>query len=205
MTYPSQTIVDPKLLDLAIAELQTAIKSNVDWFDNVYGLASIMQTGEGRAQSEVYSIFAEGESFGGLESVDLSPSDNLGCYCFFYATDHKFKGWHQGAISSTIKRTASVALIAFWDYDKAYPGEPGKTVMHVIDDLSSALLSVITDGIKISVLSSSERLSEVWRPVRLVNTDNVVTRRPYGYCRLDLEVVYDPKRISCYKSINSAC
>jgi hypothetical protein len=189
-----QTIKDPKGLDRALMALRTSIASTCDWLDNVYGEAEALAMGEGSTRRRSLVVYD-----GLNEYIQCMPDSRVGSFTCFYVDGLTGSEVKTGSNPAMHRYSADIALICFFDYDTAFPDDSErKTVRHVEEQLLTALTNTSDRQLAFEYSGTITRFDQVFAPAQMANTDPILSRRPYGYLRIEGRLTYNPTMLACY-------
>lgn len=175
------TIESPRLLDIAILEMNAALLANLTWLNNAFG----------KAETKTEIINGNQISYPGLfigknEYRKLLPDDKLGNYCFIQVNDSQDLNIQQ-RISAQIE--TDISIIFWFDYRKYYPSNPeGVTIENVKHSILNFLIKYTSKTYTFDVTSIDEGADSVfsgYTPNELMNQFNM---RPYGCLRFNGEI-----------------
>jgi hypothetical protein len=201
-----QTIKDPKGLDRALMALRTSIASTCDWLDNVYGEAEALRMG-GPALTESTRSGSSSSTrrralvvYDGLnEYIQCMPDPRVGSFTCFYVDGLTGSEVKTGSNPAMHRYSADIALICFFNYDTAFPDDAErKTVRHVEEQLLTALTNTSDRQLAFEYSGTITRFDQVFAPAQMATTDPILSRRPYGYLRIEGRLTYNPTMLACY-------
>lgn len=194
MSRPAQTITDPAGLDRALTALQGRISAVCPWLDNVYGEAEALILSKGKSRPIVLAVYA-----GNNDYIEAMPDERVGSFTCFIADRLTADSVKTGSNPAMQRYSADVSLVAFWHYEKAFPGKgDSNTVRHVEALLINALTSTQDRQLTFELTGVETRFEKVFAPAKTATSDPILSRRPYGYLRINGNLIFNPAALSCY-------
>lgn len=183
----------PKLIDLALRDVQTHLTSCLGWLDYAFGKSEKQINAEGKTYPAIY--------VGNEEYLNMLPDSAIGNYSFFEIEDGGEIEQGKPDTLTSNKYTADFGLTFFFDFREVYPDEHDtKTVQNVISDVLTALSTARLNSVSIEVKRCFERAENIYRGYdRAIGSYGDYTsgeqarqfkKRPFGGFKLTGEIVY---------------
>lgn len=182
---PTQpTLIDPKLIDLALGEIQTELTTGLSWLTTAYGKAV------SRKYIKDNNTFVRPEVYvGGKEYLSMFPDSHLGNFSFFSVDDGEEINSHS---FGNLRFSANVGLIFWFDYRDVYPGDwQAKTIDNIKFDIITAIKGFRLVRSKIILSRSWELSKNIYNGYSDKEIDNQFLMRPFGGIRIDFEIRYN--------------
>ena len=172
-------LIEPKMVDLALLEIQAKLISELTWLDNAFGKAHIINDGV----PQVYVGGPVGEDY-----LSLFPDSHLGNFCFFDFIDgetiDKF-----GKKSGEFEREFS--LIFWFDFTKVYGAS---SYIRTVENVKQDVLEILgLTGFRNSTVRFHkfyERVANVYKGYDSNKIKKEAYMRPYGCFRLEGSIKY---------------
>ncbi|QDP50441.1 MAG: hypothetical protein Unbinned5350contig1001_56 [Prokaryotic dsDNA virus sp.] len=174
-------ISEPRLIDLALVEIQARISTKLAWVNNAFGKA------EKKGDSIKYpAVFVGGAKDEGY--LKLFPDSNLGNYCFFDFEDGE-------EINNFGRRSAEMerkfGLVFCFDFTKVYPTfNKNRTVENVKNEVLQVLGKTGFKGSTFRINEFHEEKQNVFKGYTISEISKTANMRPYGFFRLSGEISY---------------
>lgn len=187
------TIVNPKLADAVIGNIQEGLKENLSWLDVAFGRAERIVKQINGKNLYLPAIFT-GSDYNPNEYVELSPDSQIGNFCFFWLLDPQRITWRPkvpGVIHSPF------ALIFWIDLRRVYDEKNNRNIM----SLEAEVLRTLNGGFRMPTgslrIDKVYHLAEdIYREFSLSEVDNQFLMHPYAGFRLEGELIYEEP---CYE------
>lgn len=186
-------IINPKLADAVIKNIQEGLKANLSWLDVAFGRAErIVKQIDGR-NLYLPAIFT-GDGHNPNEYIELSPDAQIGNFCFFWLLDPQRITWRP-KIPGTVR--APFALIFWLDLRKVYNQKDNRNIM----SLEAEVLKVLNGRFlmptgSLSIDKIYHLAENIYREFTLTEVDNQFLMHPYAGFRLEGELIYEEP---CYE------
>lgn len=178
------TLIDPKLIDVALAEIQEELTSSLDWLDVAHGKAVLrkyMQDKNVKIRPEVY--------VGGTEYLAVFPDSHLGNFSFFSVQDGEQINSHS---FGNLRFSTEVGLIFWFDYRTVYPADwRSKTIDNVKFDIITAIKTFRLRRSKIELLRNWELGDNIYKEYSDREIESQFLMRPFGSIRFDIKMTYN--------------
>lgn len=175
-------LVDPKLLDASLLEIQTALSERLAWLDHVYGKAQRMvQLVEGRP--EYYpAVYTGGEEHG-----NVLPNDQIGNFSFFdVAKSQDIETYNRRDYNISTK----AGLVFWFNYKSIYPDDwERRSLDNVRFEVLEVLRKLVVQKSQITVLGTVEDATSMYPGYRNQEVDDQFLMRPFGGFRVNLSLV----------------
>lgn len=178
-----QNLSNPKLIDLALLDIQTGLVKCLGWLDYAFGKSEKQIDANG----VVYPAIYQGDN----EYLNLLPDSHLGNYCFFDIEDGQDIVERGLGSTSSYQYTANFSLICWFDFREVYPNDyEYKTVENVKADVLSALMELHPLFSSIKPGRFYDRAENIYRGYTHQEINRNFTKRPYGGFKLDGVLTY---------------
>ena len=172
-------IDNPELLDSIIANIQKGLAENIGWLDYVFGRAERLV----KFDANNRKIYTPNVYVGGNEYMEISPSSEIGNFCFFWVDDPQNVSW-EAKINVGIKTNFS--LIFWFNFNRIY----NSTDQRNKEELKKQILDVLNGGFwlkkgRITVNRIYELSENIFRGFSLDETENQFLMQPYGGFRFE--------------------
>lgn len=172
-------IDNPELLDSIIANIQKGLAENIGWLDYVFGRAERLV----KFDANNRKIYTPNVYVGGNEYMEISPSSDIGNFCFFWVDDPQNVSW-EAKINVGIKTNFS--LIFWFNFNRIYNSADQRNK----EELKKQILDVLNGGFwlkkgRITVNRIYELSENIFRGFSLDETENQFLMQPYGGFRFE--------------------
>lgn len=172
-------IDNPELLDSIIANIQKGLAENIGWLDYVFGRAERLV----KFDTNNRKIYTPNVYVGGNEYMEISPSSDIGNFCFFWVDDPQNVSW-EAKINVGIKTNFS--LIFWFNFNRIYNSADQRNK----EELKKQILDVLNGGFwlkkgRITVNRIYELSENIFRGFSLDETENQFLMQPYGGFRFE--------------------
>lgn len=172
-------IDNPELLDSIISNIQKGLAENIGWLDYVFGRAERLV----KFDSNNRKIYTPNVYVGGNEYMEISPSSDIGNFCFFWVDDPQNVSW-EAKINVGIKTNFS--LIFWFNFNRIYNSADQRNK----EELKKQILDVLNGGFwlkkgRITVNRIYELSENIFRGFSLDETENQFLMQPYGGFRFE--------------------
>ncbi len=165
----------PKLIDLALRDIQTQLTCSLPWLNYAFGKSEKQVNQSGKTYPAIY--------LGNEEYLNMLPDSSIGNYSFF-----EFEDGGEIMTGQNFKNNryeANFGLTFFFDFREVYPGEHDyKTLQNVIHDVLSALNSARLTNTTINVQNIYERAEYIYRGYDHNEINKQFKKRPLGGFKL---------------------
>lgn len=193
MANPVQiSLLNPVLEDKALQAIQTHLEDKLAWLTTAYGRASKLAiTRDGR--TIYYPAIPANEATSGKEYITLWPDEYLGNFCFFDLRDEQvLETWGRRNINNNVYRFGASLIFSF-NLSTIYQALwKNYTTANIVNDIFYALQSFSSMGVSIIADRYFENTENVYRSYTHNEVKNQFNMRPYGCCRIDLNIGYTP-------------
>lgn len=172
-------IDNPELLDSIISNIQKGLAENIGWLDYVFGRAERLV----KFDTNNRKIYTPNVYVGGNEYMEISPSSDIGNFCFFWVDDPQNVSW-EAKINVGIKTNFS--LIFWFNFNRIYNSANQRNK----EELKKQILDVLNGGFwlkkgRITVNRIYELSENIFRGFSLDETENQFLMQPYGGFRFE--------------------
>lgn len=172
-------IDNPELLDSIISNIQKGLAENIGWLDYVFGRAERLV----KFDTNNRKIYTPNVYVGGNEYMEISPSSDIGNFCFFWVDDPQNVSW-EAKINVGIKTNFS--LIFWFNFNRIYNSADQRNK----EELKKQILDVLNGGFwlkkgRITVNRIYELSENIFRGFSLDETENQFLMHPYGGFRFE--------------------
>lgn len=172
-------IDNPELLDSIISNIQKGLAENIGWLDYVFGRAERLV----KFDTNNRKIYTPNVYVGGNEYMEISPSSDIGNFCFFWVDDPQNVSW-EAKINVGIKTNFS--LIFWFNFNRIYNSADQRNK----EELKKQILDVLNGGFwlkkgRITVNRIYELSENIFRGFSLDETENQFLMQPYGGFRFE--------------------
>lgn len=172
-------IDNPELLDSIIANIQKGLAENIGWLDYVFGRAERLV----KFDANNRKIYTPNVYVGGNEYMEISPSSEIGNFCFFWVDDPQNVSW-EAKINVGIKTNFS--LIFWFNFNRIYNSADQRNK----EELKKQILDVLNGGFwlkkgRITVNRIYELSENIFRGFSMDETENQFLMQPYGGFRFE--------------------
>lgn len=172
-------IDNPELLDSIISNIQKGLAENIGWLDYVFGRAERLV----KFDTNNRKIYIPNVYVGGNEYMEISPSSDIGNFCFFWVDDPQNVSW-EAKINVGIKTNFS--LIFWFNFNRIYNSADQRNK----EELKKQILDVLNGGFwlkkgRITVNRIYELSENIFRGFSLDETENQFLMQPYGGFRFE--------------------
>ena len=172
-------IDNPELLDSIISNIQKGLAENIGWLDYVFGRAERLV----KFDTNNRKIYTPNVYVGGNEYMEISPSSDIGNFCFFWVDDPQNVSW-EAKINVGIKTNFS--LIFWFNFNRIY----NSAYQRNKEELKKQILDVLNGGFwlkkgRITVNRIYELSENIFRGFSLDETENQFLMQPYGGFRFE--------------------
>jgi hypothetical protein len=185
MIQPKVLNIDcPKLVDLALLDVQTHLTNKLSWLDYAFGRAERQHDKDGNTYPGLYQ--------GNNEYLNLLPDTNIGNYSYFEIDDGQEIYFAQSTDTAKNHRfTAEFGLVFFFDFRDVYPGEMDyKTAENVKYSVIEAITTARLNTCSIELTNIYEQAPNVYRGFDHEEIKREFTKRPYGIFKITGKLMY---------------
>ena len=180
------TLAEPRLIDLAFAELQTALVAKLDWLDHAFGKAQRLKEQRDKKTVTYPAVYA-----GRKEYLEVFPDEHIGNFTFFDVEDGEEIG-HIGR--ATINLEVKFGLIVWFDYRKVYRSDwQQRTIENVKAEVIEAIKTSTLSRSSIRMEKSWERSENIYKGYTDKEVRQQFLMRPYGCFRIDCIIRFRDK------------
>jgi hypothetical protein len=168
----------PKLLDYAVAELQTELMDNISWLTAAFGKAQRrVKMGKLSGQVTFPAVYS-----GTGDYLNMLPDGHLGNYCWLDVEDYQDIS---GQREEQNDLTASVGLVFWLDLRTAYPSDyENRTIEHAKNDVMTALRAIRLTRSNLIIGRVAERVENIYRGYTHNEIESQFLMFPYTGFRL---------------------
>lgn len=183
MTNPSApTLLDPKLIDLALSEISTQLTTSLSWLNTAYGQAERRVFEKGNKNYIAPAFYS-----GGNDHTQLFPDEHLGCFSFFKVKD----GSSLEADRINVVGSAEVSLIVWFKFKKVYPdSHERKNTRHVIKEVIDVLRNNSFTHSSIKIQKVFEEGQNIYDGYSDKEIETQFLMRPFGGFRIQMQLIY---------------
>lgn len=188
------TLADPKLIDLALLELQTGLTERLSWLNQAFGKAETRRAVKYGRTYTYPAVHVGKENY-----LNLMPDGHIGNYSFF-AVDERGKNVTPiGGPHSLVR--VPVSLILWWDYRSVYGDNADLyNATNVVSTVIEQFNRINTRRCSYSVKGWTVDAREIYKGY--TDTDyyqgsqsrevrQQFLMRPYGGCRINFVLRYN--------------
>lgn len=181
-------IIDPKLADAIIGNIQRGLKDNLSWLDVAFGRAERIVKQINGKNLYLPAIFT-GEGNNPNEYIELSPDAQIGNFCFFWLLDPQRITWRP-KIPGNVR--APFALIFWVDLRRVYDEKSNRNIMA----LEAEVLKTLNGGFPmpaghLSIDRIYHLAENIYREFSLTEVDNQFLMHPYAGFRLEGDLIFE--------------
>lgn len=199
------SLINPVLEDKALGLIQSHLEEKITWLNKAYGRASkLVSRGETlpyqpEGKLVYYPAIPSNEETSGKEYIALWPDEHLGNFCFFDLRDEQvIESWGKRNMANNIYRFGASLIFSFnlrTIYGETY--WKNNTVANVVNEVFILGLSTFSSlGVSIVADRYYVNTENVYRGFSHNEVKNQFNMRPYGCCRIDLDVRFSPDCLS---------
>ena len=175
-------LVDPKLIDVALSEIQTILTTELSWLDHAFGKAQRLKRDDGAKTVTYPAVY-----IGVKDYLPAFPDSHIGNFAFFDIQD----GEEITNGRQTVDFEANFGLIVWFDYRSVYSADwQERSIDNVKAEVIEVLKNAVLSQSSISLVRSWERSESIYKGY----TDNEVDRqflmRPYGGFKIEGIIKY---------------
>lgn len=186
------SLINPVLEDKALEALQSHLEDSVHWLDHAYGRA--YKLAETRDNRIVYfPAIPSNDEMVGTEYFPLWPNEQLGNFTFFDLRDEQvIEEWGKRNLGNSRYRFGA-SLICSFDLRNIYSNYwYNNTVSNVVGELNYYISRFASMGITVEIERWFVNTENVYRSYTHNEVKNQFNMRPYGCCRIDLQIRFNP-------------
>lgn len=177
------TLIDPKLIDVVLLEIQTGLAGKLSWLNHAFGKAQMLSELKDNRIIKSPSVYIGKEDY-----LSVFPDSHIGNFIFFDVDDGQ-------QISNTGRKVqdyrAKVGLIVWFDFRTVYPTDwKNRTVENVKSDVVDAVNSLRLVSSQIRMTTYWETAERVYKGYTDKEIKNQFYMRPFGGFRIDLDMKY---------------
>jgi hypothetical protein len=193
------SLINPVLEDKALGLIQSHLETKIHWLDKAYGRASKLAKTNSDNRTIYYPGYPSNEETTGKEYIILWPDEHLGNFCFFDLRDEQvLEEWGKRDMAKNIYRFGASLIFSFnlrTIYGETY--WKNNTTANVVNEVFILGLSTFSSlGVSLVASRYFENTENVYRSYTHNEVKNQFNMRPYGCCRIDLEIRYSPDCLS---------
>ena len=169
-----------ELLDRAFKDMNDALVGTLGWLDNAFGRAErLVKFDERRRRIYTPCWYTHGDQY-----EELTPTDTLGNFSFFWADDPQQVEWeHRQQVTLRVR----FAWIVWLDFRTVYNGSNRNREQAKSDILAAFNGMTLSQG-SFSITRVYELAENIYTGFSLDETDNQFLMSPYGGFRLEGEL-----------------
>lgn len=167
---------NPKLFDLAVSQLQTALGDNLPWLDYSFGLCERLTDIKDGRKFHSANLY-----LGGGRYEQIMPCDELGNFSFFYLRDTQNFSTNERVIKSPF------SLIIWYNLDKVSLATDERNR----EAIKEQILGILKQRLFSSWLTLSkiyEKTESIFADFSYEHTNNQFLMSPYAGLRIDGEI-----------------
>ena len=176
-------LVDAKLIDKALIELQSSLTSKLTWLDHAFGKAQrLKKLVEGKV------VVYPGVYVGKEEYLNVFPDGHIGNFSFFDIEDGEELDYRS---RQNIHTEAKFGLVVWFDYRKVYPADwKSRTIENVKAEVMAALKTTSARNSSIRLTRFWERSENMYKGYTDKEIDQQFLMRPYGGFKLEGTITF---------------
>jgi len=175
--------VDPKLIDVALLEIQTALTSKLSWLNHAFGKAQKLVELKEKRQVKFPAVYIGKEDY-----LKMFPDSHIGNFTFFDIEDGQDIA-HMGRRVQDYRTKGG--LIVWFDFRTVYPNDwQQRTIENVKFDVIEAIKDTTLVQSQIRMSKSWERAEAIYKGYTDKEIDNQFLMRPFGGFRIDFDIKY---------------
>ncbi|MDR2084333.1 MAG: hypothetical protein LBP67_05000 [Bacteroidales bacterium] len=188
LKYKTPILENPQLIDRAVGEIQTGLKSSLNWLDYAFGKAQritkVYPNGKRLLLPTVYA--------GGKDYLEVSPNDNIGNFCWFDFLDPQVYQQDNMYVENTI--TCQCGIVFWFDFRRLKLENERD-----IENVKQQILKILNGRLMYSfgslmVNKIYERSENIYKGYTLDEANNQFLMHPFGGLRFE-----------CSLNINETC
>jgi len=177
-------LIDPKLIDLALLEIQEGLIASLPWLNVAHGKAKAIKSLKNNVEIVGPAVYV-----GKAEYLPVFPDVHQGCFSFFSVKDGEEV---QSESLGNYRFTSEVGLIFWFDFRKIYPLEwQERTIDNVKFDIITAIKSLRLRRSTLILSRTWEKGENIYREYTDREIKNQFLMRPYGGLRFDFDITYN--------------
>jgi|VirMetMinimDraft_7_1064189.scaffolds.fasta_scaffold08928_2 hypothetical protein len=180
------TLAEPKLIDLALLEIQTALTAKLPWLNHAFGKAQrLKEERDGRI------VIYPGVYAGSEDYLEVFPDSHIGNFSFFDVDDgEEMNGMNRASIAFEAK----IGLVVWFDYRKVYPGDwQQRSIENVKAEVIEALNTSAFRRSSVIFYKAWERSESIYKGYSDKEIMQQFLMRPYGGLKIEFFIKYQEK------------
>lgn len=176
--------VEPKLIDVALLEIQAALTDNVSWLNHAFGKAQRLTEVKEKRQVRFPAVYIGKEDY-----LKVFPDSHIGNFSFFDVEDGQEVA-HMGGRRVQDYKT-KMGLIVWFDFRTVYESDwERRTVENAKSEVIDAIKAMTLVHSQIRMTKTWERAEKIYRDYTDKEIDNQFLMRPFGGFRIDMDIKY---------------
>lgn len=191
MTITVPTLAEPKMIDLALQEVNTMLTNELSWLNYAFGKCE-KRVEEVDNRKVTFPAIHVGQN----EYEPLFPDSHKGNFSFFDVPDAS-EGTIRGRLNTDIK--AKFSLIVWFDFDKVYPVNTDQyTTRNVIAQFTELFRTKTFNLVKFGPsMKYYEEGANIYKGYTDKEIQSQFLMRPFGGFRIEGEIMYHEKNVHC--------
>lgn len=167
----------PELLDKIFGEIGDGLTAGLPWLDNAFGRAErLVKYDDNNRRIYIPCWYTHDNEY-----IELTPTDSLGNFSFFWVDDPQDVEW---VPRQEIGLTTDFAIIFWYDFRKIY-NETNRNREQVKADILYTLNTMTLSSGSFRVSRVMEQAENIYSGWSLDETDNQFLMAPYGGVRIE--------------------
>ena len=189
-------VIDPKIFDLALLDLQSGLLSGLPWLNHAFGKATRKKEIDPNGTKFSKNIVFPAVYIGGKDYRKCFPDQHLKNFSFFVIAS-KQNISHVGRKIQDY--TADIGLIFWYDLRLIYPDDwQSRTNEHVKSEVVEVIKKIKRPGLTYTMDHFEDYGERIYAEFTDTEIDNQFLMRPFGGFRINGEIKVD----DAYKCIN---
>lgn len=182
------TLIDPRLIDYALNEIQIHLTMCLPWLDHAFGKAKHVKREVNNRAVTFPAVYQDA-----TEYLKVLPDSHIGNFSFFIANDGEDLT-HIGPAPMRLR--AQFGLVFWFDFRKVYPDDhEQRSLENVKAEVIEALRGARLKRSTIRLSKVTEIPDTIYREFTSREIEDQYLERPYGGFRIDGEITYDERKL----------
>ena len=194
MIRPPQipVLADAKLIDAALAKVQTSLIGSLSWLNHAFGKAQqLKETEKTNTYPYKKTVVFPSVYVGGIDYRKAFPDAHLGNFSFFDVSD-KVEIIRSSRHNTEFK--SEVGFVLWFDYRKVYPADwEQRTIENIKVEVLAAFRTMVLTESSIAITGTYERATSIYKGYTDREIKDQFLMRPYGGLRVDFTLKYSEK------------